>query len=138
RQGRELRELCRTGKFRGQDLNLRPPGYEPGELPLLHPGIDPLLPSPLGERGEESGYLALALPPLWPRKRRVGLNSPSLWPIMSSVTNTFRNALPLCTRNVCPMKSGTMVQSRDHVLSGSRCPRPMRSTLASRRSSTWG
>src|SRR5690349_17350727 len=24
--------------FRGQDLNLRPPGYEPGELPLLHPG----------------------------------------------------------------------------------------------------
>src|SRR3954451_11749948 len=25
-------------EFRGQDLNLRPPGYEPGELPLLHPG----------------------------------------------------------------------------------------------------
>src|SRR4051794_79409 len=25
-------------QFRGQDLNLRPPGYEPGELPLLHPG----------------------------------------------------------------------------------------------------
>src|SRR6516162_26589 len=30
-------------KFRGQDLNLRPPGYEPGELPLLHPGIVALL-----------------------------------------------------------------------------------------------
>src|SRR5438552_9041606 len=29
-------------KFRGQDLNLRPPGYEPGELPLLHPGIGAL------------------------------------------------------------------------------------------------
>lgn len=29
----------RPSEFRGQDSNLRPPGYEPGELPLLHPGI---------------------------------------------------------------------------------------------------
>src|SRR5262249_34906555 len=37
--------------FRGQDLNLRPPGYEPGELPLLHPGIDFYLPqAPLAGR----------------------------------------------------------------------------------------
>ena len=27
-------------EFPGQDLNLRPPGYEPGELPLLHPGMN--------------------------------------------------------------------------------------------------
>ncbi len=25
--------------LRGQDLNLRPSGYEPDELPLLHPAI---------------------------------------------------------------------------------------------------
>gem|GEM_PF-2376742 len=25
--------------MRGKDSNLRPPGYEPGELPLLHPAI---------------------------------------------------------------------------------------------------
>src|SRR5579883_588063 len=32
------RKRASVPKFRGQDLNLRPPGYEPGELPLLHPG----------------------------------------------------------------------------------------------------
>src|SRR5262249_35837406 len=33
--------------FRGQDLNLRPPGYEPGELPLPPPGTDFYLPQAL-------------------------------------------------------------------------------------------
>src|SRR5437899_12919762 len=79
-------------KFRGQDLNLRPPGYEPGELPLLHPGINPYLTA--------GAAAALPLPPLWPRNVRVGANSPSLCPTMSSVTKTFMNWRPLWTKKV--------------------------------------
>jgi hypothetical protein len=51
-------------------------------------GIPPA-PAPPGAPG------AVALRPLWPRKIRVGENSPSLWPTMSSCTNTFRNLFPL-------------------------------------------
>src|SRR5207237_5025945 len=82
---------------------------------------------------------ALALPPLWPRKVRVGANSPSLWPTMSSVTYSLMNCRPLWMAKVVPTNSGTMVQSRDHVWIGSFLP-PLacRSTLASKRSSTWG
>src|SRR5215213_3909892 len=65
---------------------------------------------------------ALALPPLCPLNVRVGANSPSLCPTMSSVTYTLRKALPLWTRNVTPTKSGWIVQSRAHVLIGSRFP----------------
>src|SRR5882757_933257 len=43
-------------KFRGQDLNLRPPGYEPGELPLLHPGI--YLTTPFGSGTRKSSDLS--------------------------------------------------------------------------------
>ena len=35
------------------------------------------------------------LPPLCPLKTRVGENSPSLWPTMSSVMYTFMNMRPL-------------------------------------------
>src|SRR5271170_3029854 len=42
------RPLFGPTHFRGEDLNLRPPGYEPGELPLLHPGINETMNS---ERG---------------------------------------------------------------------------------------
>src|SRR6516164_3214556 len=80
---------------------------------------------------------SFALPPLCPLNTRVGLNSPSLCPTMSSVTYTFTNAFQLCTRNVAPMNSGTTVQSRDHVLIGSLFM-PCRSTLARRRRSTCG
>src|SRR5262245_21155602 len=78
-------------------------------------------------------------PPEWPLKSRVGANSPSLWPTMSSVTYRRIKVRPLWTRKVAPTNSGTMVQSRAHVLIGSRwLVRWALSTLASRRSSTCG
>lgn len=46
----------------------------------------------------------------------MGANSPNLCPTMSSVTNTGRNFLPLCTANVSPTNSGRIVDLRDHVL----------------------
>ena len=57
---------------------------------------------------------------------------------MSSVTKTRMYCLPLWTRNVAPTNSGTIVQSRDQVLIGSRFCALCRSTLASSRSSTYG
>src|SRR5580704_16499283 len=51
----------------------------------------------------------------WPLKERVGANSPSLWPIICSVTYTGINFLPLCTAIVCPIMSGTIVERRDQV-----------------------
>src|SRR5215471_11391006 len=51
-------------------------------------------------------------------KDRVGENSPSLCPTIFSVTNTELNILPLCTRNVCPTKSGVIIERRDQVLIG--------------------
>src|SRR5215831_3303739 len=57
---------------------------------------------------------------------------------MSSVTKSRINCRPLCTRNVCPIKSGTIVQSRDQVLIGSRCADCWRSTFANSRRSTYG
>src|SRR4051794_12591927 len=84
-------------------------------------------------------YLPDFLPPECPLKIRVGANSPSLCPTMSSVTYSFMNCRPLWTRKVWPTNSGTMVQSRDHVFIGSRfLARSFFSTLARSRSSTCG
>src|ERR1700680_1206414 len=52
----------------------------------------------------------------WPLNVRVGENSPSLWPIICSVTYTGMNFFPLCTAIVWPIMSGTIVERRDHVL----------------------
>src|SRR5258707_80786 len=52
----------------------------------------------------------------WPLNDRVGANSPSLCPIICSVTYTGMNFFPLCTAIVCPIMSGTIVERRDHVL----------------------
>src|SRR4029077_671266 len=51
-----------------------------------------------------------------PLNDRVGENSPSLCPIICSVTYTGMNFFPLCTALVCPIISGTIVERRDHVL----------------------
>src|SRR3984957_19244068 len=51
----------------------------------------------------------------WPLKVRVGENSPSLCPIICSVTYTGMNFFPLCTAMVCPIISGTIVERRDQV-----------------------
>src|SRR2546423_1044012 len=47
-----------------------------------------------------------------------GENSPSLWPTMSSCTNTRKNLLPLWTSNVWPTNSGIIVQARAQVFTG--------------------
>ena len=47
---------------------------------------------------------------------RVGANSPSLWPTMSSVMLTFRCVRPLWTMKVWPTNSGVTVQARAQVL----------------------
>src|SRR5438876_9279376 len=52
----------------------------------------------------------------WPLNERVGANSPSLCPIICSVTYTGMNFFPLCTAMVCPIISGTIVERRDQVL----------------------
>ena len=64
------------------------------------------------------GAASAALRPLWPRNIRVGENSPSLCPTMSSCTNTLRNLFPLWTSNVWPTNSGMIVHARAQVLIG--------------------
>jgi hypothetical protein len=53
--------------------------------------------------------------PLWPRKVRVGANSPSLWPTIFSVIYTGINRFPLWTAIVWPTNSGKITERRDHV-----------------------
>src|SRR5699024_2474478 len=58
-------------------------------------------------------YLEL---PVWPLKVRVGTNSPSLWPTISSVTYTGTCLRPSWTAKVWPTNSGKMVEARLQVL----------------------
>src|SRR5690606_3606831 len=60
--------------------------------------------------------------PECPRKVRVGANSPSLCPTMSSETLTFTCCRPLWTMKVTPTNSGTIVQRRAQVVIGSCDP----------------
>src|SRR5829696_7234323 len=60
-------------------------------------------------------FLSATILPLWPRKSRVGANSPSLWPTMFSVTYTGTNLFPLCTAKVWPTNSGRIVLARLQV-----------------------
>src|SRR5205823_9513312 len=54
-------------------------------------------------------------PPAWPRKWRVGANSPSLWPTMFSLMKTGTCFRPSWTATVWPTISGKMVESRAQV-----------------------
>src|SRR6201982_3133944 len=65
--------------------------------------------------GAGAAALSSAAFTAWPLKVRVGENSPSLCPIICSVTYTGMNFLPLCTAMVWPIMSGTMVERRDQV-----------------------
>src|SRR5699024_1534540 len=49
--------------------------------------------------------------PAWPLKVRVGANSPSLWPTMSSVMYTGTCLRPSCTAMVWPTKSGKIIEA---------------------------
>src|ERR1043165_2290012 len=72
--------------------------------------------------GFAPSFAAASRVPGWPRNWRVGANSPSLCPTISSVTYTLMNVFPLWTRNVIVTKSGEIVERRDHVLIGSWLP----------------
>src|SRR5205807_9848279 len=51
----------------------------------------------------------------WPRKCRVGANSPSRCPTMFSLMNTGTCLRPSWTATVCPTISGKIVDARAHV-----------------------
>src|SRR4051794_12386819 len=70
------------------------------------------------DHGQAGAPGVAALRPLWPLNVRVGENSPSLCPTMSSCTNTRRNLFPLWTSNVWPTNSGMIVHARAHVRMG--------------------
>src|SRR4029079_11624462 len=54
--------------------------------------------------------------PEWPRKVRVGANSPSLCPTIASVTKTGTCLRPSWTAIVWPSMAGTIMERLDHVL----------------------
>src|SRR5262249_2421292 len=53
--------------------------------------------------------------PAWPRKVRVGANSPSLCPTICSAMKTCTCLRPSWTAIVCPTISGKIVEVRDQV-----------------------
>src|ERR1700736_929205 len=73
-------------------------------------------PAPPAAPGATPAAFSNAAFTAWPLNVRVGENSPSLCPIICSVTYTGINFFPLCTAMVCPIISGTIVERRDHVL----------------------
>src|SRR5437763_8555090 len=79
-------------------------------------GADGAAPGAPPPAGATPAALSSAAFTPWPLNERVGANSPSLCPIICSVTYTGMNFFPLCTAMVCPIISGTIVERRDQVL----------------------
>src|SRR6185369_475492 len=85
------------------------------ERPHLAHRFDASEPASFGLLAHDYFLLAF-LSAAWPGKKRVGANSPSFMPTMSSETSTGTCFWPLWTPKVRPTNCGMMVERRDQVL----------------------
>src|SRR5262249_42565611 len=122
-RAQDLLELAR-GRPRGERehaarLGDAPPADVLCDEPRLargHPHESGRGPDLLALRGgHQLRFTSVLRSPEWPRKVRVGANSPSLCPTICSVMNTGTCLRPSWTAIVCPTISGKTVDARDHV-----------------------
>src|SRR5919206_1774797 len=139
----ELQDLARHAA-RGVGEDLPGPGHRLAadvlhdEAGLARRAADVLGLRPNGHGVVAHRTLTRSLP-AWPRKVRVGANSPSLWPTIDSEMKTGTCLRPSWTAIVWPTISGKIVEARDQVLIICLSPEEFIASMrASRRSSTHG